>query len=468
MSRLDLFHGHARRRAATLLTAFAIGTGLAATALAGRPLFPLPLPEYSFDLTSPAVVQGRVAAGDILVLGGERPVVLVPAVRLGMVYPQDDLDGLSAPNEGGLPPMFALLFSVDRASRGLAPPHPDLIRLNVPYNMLDQAERGHAAGDMYMGTTLFSTTAGAGGGNTEFGIQNSGLGIPDSESGVFAAGTDAPTMNNVLVANNYNEGGTDFGADPPGHAYSNYGAQLVAQDNVDAFARLTRNAPGGRPIRIYFSLTAESPSLPVLSGGVPPSGANIFFNPDPLAGTTTELYAAFYRLGLLLQDDIDALLVLDTPDPNHPGQVSYGPGDALLFSLDPSSPSLQQLGATAAHILGVRYGQPPQVVAQAVALGLGNAQDDVDALDYAACQDWLVCGGEHGIRFDRGDLNCDGQLDFDDINPFVLAMGGEPGYLAEYPDCNWHHADCNCDGLVTFDDINPFVACLTTGNCMCP
>ena len=57
-----------------------------------------------------------------------------------------------------------------------------------------------------------------------------------------------------------------------------------------------------------------------------------------------------------------------------------------------------------------------------------------------------------------GDLDCDGDVDFDDINPFVLALGGEAGYLAEYPDCNWLNADCNDDGNVDFDDINPFVA----------
>ena len=59
-----------------------------------------------------------------------------------------------------------------------------------------------------------------------------------------------------------------------------------------------------------------------------------------------------------------------------------------------------------------------------------------------------------------GDLNCDGLLDFDDINPFVLALGDPAGYLAAYPDCNALYADCNADGAVDFDDINAFVALL--------
>ncbi len=56
-----------------------------------------------------------------------------------------------------------------------------------------------------------------------------------------------------------------------------------------------------------------------------------------------------------------------------------------------------------------------------------------------------------------GDLDCDGDVDFDDINPFVLALSGQAGYEAAYPDCEWLNADCDDDGDVDFDDINPFV-----------
>jgi hypothetical protein len=45
-----------------------------------------------------------------------------------------------------------------------------------------------------------------------------------------------------------------------------------------------------------------------------------------------------------------------------------------------------------------------------------------------------------------GDVNCDGRVDFDDINPFVLALVGADGYYGQYPDCNWRNADCNGDG----------------------
>jgi hypothetical protein len=62
-----------------------------------------------------------------------------------------------------------------------------------------------------------------------------------------------------------------------------------------------------------------------------------------------------------------------------------------------------------------------------------------------------------------GDLNCDGVINFDDINPFVLAMTDPVAYIAAYPDCDRMLGDIDGDGYVTFHDINPFVALLTGG-----
>jgi hypothetical protein len=64
----------------------------------------------------------------------------------------------------------------------------------------------------------------------------------------------------------------------------------------------------------------------------------------------------------------------------------------------------------------------------------------------------------------RGDLNCDGVVDFDDINPFVLALSGFEPFSAAYPDCIWLHADCNGDGAVDFGDIDCFVLVLGGAN----
>jgi C1A family cysteine protease len=59
-----------------------------------------------------------------------------------------------------------------------------------------------------------------------------------------------------------------------------------------------------------------------------------------------------------------------------------------------------------------------------------------------------------------GDLNCDGVVDFGDINPFVTALTNPVQYPALYPDCDIMNADMNQDGSVDFGDINPFVNAL--------
>ena len=61
----------------------------------------------------------------------------------------------------------------------------------------------------------------------------------------------------------------------------------------------------------------------------------------------------------------------------------------------------------------------------------------------------------------KGDLNCDGLVDFGDINPFVMAISNPALYEATYPGCPLENRDINEDGRFDFGDINPFVALLT-------
>ncbi len=72
--------------------------------------------------------------------------------------------------------------------------------------------------------------------------------------------------------------------------------------------------------------------------------------------------------------------------------------------------------------------------------------------------------GSDGLTIVRvalpGDLNCDGSVDFGDINPFVLALSNLPAYEATYPGCPLANRDINADGTFDFADINPFVALL--------
>jgi hypothetical protein len=70
----------------------------------------------------------------------------------------------------------------------------------------------------------------------------------------------------------------------------------------------------------------------------------------------------------------------------------------------------------------------------------------------------------------RGDADCSGSVNFDDINYFVSALaGGEPGWSLYYqnkngclPPCTYANCDANGDLSVNFDDINPFVSLLVT------
>jgi probable HAF family extracellular repeat protein len=61
------------------------------------------------------------------------------------------------------------------------------------------------------------------------------------------------------------------------------------------------------------------------------------------------------------------------------------------------------------------------------------------------------------MRVIAGDVNCDGAVDFDDIDPFVLALTDPEQYGDSYPNCDIDQADVNGDGSADFDDIDPFV-----------
>jgi len=88
------------------------------------------------------------------------------------------------------------------------------------------------------------------------------------------------------------------------------------------------------------------------------------------------------------------------------------------------------------------------------------------------------CDPDHPgcVSYCVGDLNCDGWIDFGDINPFVLYLSNCDAWQAAFPGCPPENGDINCDctycfhGGPDFGDINPFVALMTqcTGGCPCP
>jgi hypothetical protein len=66
-----------------------------------------------------------------------------------------------------------------------------------------------------------------------------------------------------------------------------------------------------------------------------------------------------------------------------------------------------------------------------------------------------------------GDVNCDGSVDFGDINLFVLAVTDLDAYEQQCPaDCAWRQNwDCDQDGQSGLGDINPFVSFVLGQQC---
>ncbi len=64
-----------------------------------------------------------------------------------------------------------------------------------------------------------------------------------------------------------------------------------------------------------------------------------------------------------------------------------------------------------------------------------------------------------------GDADCNGTVDFDDIDYFVAGLSGEQAWIDLHvvmngtpPTCQFGNCDANSDGSVDFDDIDAFVA----------
>ncbi len=60
----------------------------------------------------------------------------------------------------------------------------------------------------------------------------------------------------------------------------------------------------------------------------------------------------------------------------------------------------------------------------------------------------------------RGDLNCDGDINAFDIEPFLVALFDPDNYPIQYPDCDINNADINGNGAIDAFDIEPFLELL--------
>jgi hypothetical protein len=60
----------------------------------------------------------------------------------------------------------------------------------------------------------------------------------------------------------------------------------------------------------------------------------------------------------------------------------------------------------------------------------------------------------------RGDMNCDGARESDDVAPFALALTDPGAYAGQYPECTEFQADVNADGRCDGEDIQELVRLL--------
>ncbi len=67
--------------------------------------------------------------------------------------------------------------------------------------------------------------------------------------------------------------------------------------------------------------------------------------------------------------------------------------------------------------------------------------------------------GEEGV-VGKGDMNCDGVVDIDDVEPFVTALTDPAAYIAAYPGCDIMNADVLEDSAVNGLDVAAFTTLL--------
>ncbi|MBN2563808.1 MAG: hypothetical protein JXQ75_23075 [Phycisphaerae bacterium] len=393
---------------------------------------PLPAPHFSVDRDSPLSVNGFVTAADVLEKPG--PTVKYPGTNLGLYDGDDDLDGISynRAETVGFTQDFLLLFGVHRLSVGAVPPDSGLVGSNRPFNVSDQALRHQVPGDLYMTLDAFRRQdrhAPRGGDRSQ--NVTPCVNLPQRLDRGRA-------NNNTLCVNQGDTGGVDKDLSPEAAPVQQGGAKgrsflclrdtgsgsSGGADNSDATAYPPGSGRGGSDPGLFFTVTADSPSL---QGSLPgESGADVFLAHDPSIADEPVLYAdAVFDLGLIGPpggDDIDALIVFDED-----GDGTLDPGvDQILFSLAPGSPSLNVWKLSAADILA-SFGEGGfYVFLPAVALGLEGMADSVDCLELTVTSDPVADVYDHAIFLVwPGDYDKNGTLTSADCDAFEGCYSGD-------------------------------------------
>ncbi|MEW6252412.1 MAG: hypothetical protein AB1716_17370 [Planctomycetota bacterium] len=135
------------------------------------------------------------------------------------------------------------------------------------------------------------------------------------------------------------------------------------------------------------------------------------------------------------------------------GRVAWQSFDAEHWQI-----YLREGGTTYKVTTGAYDSRAPALAAGAALVWHGEAAGDPNDPNYRGQTSEIFATGPANALI--GDLNCDGLVDFNDINPFVLVLSDPNAWQAQYPGCPPSNGDANGDGRVDFGDINPFVALL--------
>ncbi len=138
---------------------------------------------------------------------------------------------------------------------------------------------------------------------------------------------------------------------------------------------------------------------------------------------------------------------LNGPEPSHAVYICFG--QAWGYMGPPGGGEWLNVHGAGAQRSDPKSGDPAEWP-----YGHGPQGDEIRIFNYVRC----VRDAGSSV----GDLNCDGSVDFFDIDAFVLAVTDPAAYEVTYPDCDIMRADCNGDGAADFFDIEPFVGLLTT------
>jgi Zn-dependent metalloprotease len=147
-----------------------------------------------------------------------------------------------------------------------------------------------------------------------------------------------------------------------------------------------------------------------------------------------------------------------------PQPVSACIGDPAMFTVTaagaaPLAYQWRHAGDDISGATGTSYTIPAVATADAgnydvvVSNGCSSVTSAAAALTVTGCAD------------SPGDMNCDGGIDFFDIDPFLMALFNPAAYESAFPQCNLFNADMNHSGTVDFFDIDPFLECLFNDIC---